>query len=67
VIAPLASPDAVAEAFRAEERIRHADWRRHVRYCLRCAFGEECRTANGLADAADDAGKKVALAEARLP
>lgn len=54
----LASDDVAVQAFKAAHDKLHAEWVRHSRYCVRCAFGDRCRTASMLADQADVAGRR---------
>ena len=59
----LAPSSVVADAFRDQRDSLSALYRRHVDVCWAAEHGRWCRVCTALLAAADDAGKKVALAE----
>jgi len=72
MIAPLARPTAVRDAFAAEAaamKAEHDFWNQefldHERACPDCQRGLRCKPASFLADLADDYGKRWEWAEER--
>ena len=67
LLGALASPTVVVDTMRAEARQRHEDYKRHVlleSHNSSCR-GRLCLRGQRLLDEADDAGKRLLLAEER--